>query len=401
MLGPQSAIPVLAFGTSITALGVVRLFGRAGVPCYLAGANGGPVTHSRWYHAARPIGPTVDPEVLQDYLAASGLERAVLVPCSDNWVTCVAGLPPSVRSRFPASTCSPGLIGQFVDKAAFARLLETHHVPHPLTMTRALEAEASALNKSELQRYFLKPTDSHRCTVVLGKKAFFSSTATEFQERLGQMREAGCDAVIQEYVPGPPASHYFVDGFVDRHGVPRAIFARRRLRLFPSDFGNSTAIVSISVDEVSEAVADLLRLFAAVEYRGIFSAEFKRDQRDGILKLLEVNTRPWWYIEFAALCGVNVCDLSYRDALELDVPTIHEYEIGRRYALASLELRALSQQLRRGEIAPSIWLTELSRAIKGGRPLDDPVPAAYSSGLLAKKALRRWTKRGSSCSPDT
>ena len=31
-------------------------------------------------------------------------------------------------------------------------------------------------------------------------------------------------------------------------------------------------------------------------------------------KILEINARPWWYVELASRCGVDVCTMSYRDA---------------------------------------------------------------------------------------
>ncbi len=377
----------------MTALGVVRIFGRRGVPCYLAGAEGDPVTHSRWYRPARPITVTTDPGVLEAYLAASGLERAVLLPCSDRWARCVAGLSTSVRGRFPASISSAAVLGLFVDKAEFAGLLDTYDVPRPRTVTVAIEEEIGSLAAPELRRYFLKPTDSQRCNEVFGRKAFFASTQEEFRKRLCQMQDAGCGAMLQEYIPGPADTHYFIDGFIDRGGIPRAVFARRRLRIFPPDFGNSTAMVSVDADQVSQAADDLLRLLAGVGYRGIFSGEFKRDQRDGLYKLLEVNVRPWKYVEFAALCGVDVCDLSYRDALEQEVPTVTAYRIGRRYAVASLEFQALTAQLGKGDISPLDWLLQSARAIKGGRPLDDPMPGVVSALSLTSRAWRRWKKR--------
>ncbi len=188
-------------------------------------------------------------------------------------------------------------------------------------------------------------------------------------------------------------THYFIDGFIDREGIPRAVFARQRLRIFPPDFGNSTAMISVEADLVSQASGDLLRLLAGAGYRGIFSGEFKRDERDGVYKLLEVNVRPWKYVEFAALCGVDVCDLSYRDALEQDVPTVADYRIGRRYAVASLELRALTAQLGKGDISPWDWFLQSARAAKGGRPLDDPMPGVVSALHLATGAWRRWAAR--------
>ena len=67
--------------------------------------------------------------------------------------------------------------------------------------------------------------------------------------------------------------------------------------------------------DVASAAGSLERLLRGIDYRGVFSAEFKHDERDGLFKILEVNARPWWFAGFAASCGLDVCDMSYRDAL--------------------------------------------------------------------------------------
>src|SRR5690606_27496184 len=84
-------------------------------------------------------------------------------------------------------------------------------------------------------------------------------------------------------------------------------------------FGNSSYCISIGPGELSSAIDNLATLLARLSYRGIFSAEFKRDARDGRFKLLEVNTRAWWYVEFAARCGVNVCRMAWEGANALPV----------------------------------------------------------------------------------
>ena len=108
----------------------------------------------------------------------------------------------------------------------------------------------------------------------------------------------------------------------------KALFARRRLRIYPPDFGNSTAMVSIPLDDVQQAVDSLRTVLHAVGYRGIFSGEFKRDPRDGRFKLLEINTRPWWFIDFAVRCGVDVCRMAYDDALGAAGHRCEQYKVG-------------------------------------------------------------------------
>ena len=63
--------------------------------------------------------------------------------------------------------------------------------------------------------------------------------------QLAKVYGDGHRVVVQEYVPGPGSNHYLIDGFIGADGRIRALFARRRLRMYPPDFGDSTHMVSV------------------------------------------------------------------------------------------------------------------------------------------------------------
>jgi predicted ATP-grasp superfamily ATP-dependent carboligase len=165
-----------------------------------------------------------------------------------------------------------------------------------------------------------------------------------------------------------------VEGFVDRTGRVCGRFVRQRLRMFPPDFGDSTYMVSVPLDRVRPAVESLDRLLAHLSYRGVFEAEFKYDGRDGQFKLLEVNARPWYFIGFAADCGVDFCAMAYRDALGLPVEPVHTYELGRHCVVGS-DRFACWALFRQGRLSAWAWL----RSWIGARQMlfawDDPLPA--------------------------
>jgi D-aspartate ligase len=69
---------------------------------------------------------------------------------------------------------------------------------------------------------------------------------------------------------------------------------------------------------------------SAFSYRGVFSAEFKLHNGDGVFKLVEINARPWWYVQFASQCAMEVCTMAYRDALGLPIAPVEDYEVDRR-----------------------------------------------------------------------
>jgi predicted ATP-grasp superfamily ATP-dependent carboligase len=202
------------------------------------------------------------------------------------------------------------------------------------------------------------------------------------------MHEAGIGAVVQEYIPGPPDRHYFIDGFVDRFGRVRALLSRRRKRMYPADYGNSTFMETVALDTVSEAIESLKALFDDIAYRGIFSAEFKHDPRDGHFRLLEVNVRPWWHVEFAALCGVNVCELSYLDALELPVPERFSFPIGTRHVLMPNDVFAYLRLRQNGGLAFRSWASDLWGASEAVFRWNDPLPALESFRHYPRRGIR-------------
>lgn len=387
---PGLPVPVLLLGEGNTALGALRAFGRRGIPCYLMPGATDFVRRSRWYRPWPGKGPSRPGALaLVEWLESSPVEGAVLVPCADPWVMAVAELSGPLATRFPASVPPRAALGIFVDKGAFADRLTLQDLPHPRTVRVRTTADLRSIPEDLLSRAFLKPTDSYAFQLRFGRKAFRFSGVEEGERLAAEALAAGVEVMVQEYVQGPPSEHFFVDGFVDRTGEIRAAFARRRLRMWPPDFGDSSAMVSVPLEDTGPALSTLRALLPAVGYRGIFSAEFKRDPQDGLFKILEVNTRVWKYVDFAAACGVDVCSMAYRDALGLPVPTPGPYAVGSTCIDAYFDRLACLQLHRQGELSLSGW----ARSWLGARPVtfawDDPLP-----GLSALVSLlpRLWSR---------
>jgi predicted ATP-grasp superfamily ATP-dependent carboligase len=388
-----TSVPALVFGVGVTALAAVRSLGRSGIPTYFVTDDPGVIAHSRWFR--RPpesAGTCHDPSDLPRYLGTLPFERAVLMPCSDGWTRAVAGLEASLAERFPASVARAEVLDALVDKGNFARLLDDAGVPHPRTV-RADSVEAlERLPDAAFESAFLKPCDSERFLARYGVKAFWVSDRAAAMRLASEAIRDGCAVLLQEYLPGSSAAHYFVDGFVDRHGQVCGLFVRRRLRMYPPDFGNSAYAVSVPLEEAAGAVDSILKLFARVGYRGIFDAEFMRDPRDGQFKLLEVNARPWWHMGFAARCGVDVARMAYQDALEMPVEPARGYRIGVRCIYPYFDYLAFRELHRRGELGFWTWLLSALSAQQLIFWWRDPMPGvAEYVGILGRLA-RRWLR---------
>ena len=322
----SSAPPIAAIvvGREQTGLGALRSLRLAGIPAYVACPRGDLVCRSRWY---RPTpGATwwdgnLGPQAY-DILAAMPLERAVPIPCRDDAALWVSDIPHGpLADRFPVCSSSRATLQILQDKSRFGEFLAGTGIPHPRTFTIRGRDDIAAIPFDDLDRVFVKPSDSQKFLHSTGVKGLWARDRESFEAIWRRLDGKNLAVIAQEYIPGSADQHYFIDGFRDRNGVLTALFARRRVRISPPDFGSSSYCVSIPMREVDAALPGLTELLTRLQYRGIFSAEFKRDARDGSFRVLEVNTRAWWYVEFATRCGVNVVEMAWRDAQNLPVTT--------------------------------------------------------------------------------
>jgi predicted ATP-grasp superfamily ATP-dependent carboligase len=314
-------------------------------------------------------------ERLVEFLAQAPNERMVLIPCSDSWAETVASLPVGLAARFPSYVSRLDVLRRLNDKEEFGRLVRENGIPHPRTVFVHGVSDLDAGEFAPDTQFFLKARNSQRFIAKTGVKAYMVESVAEARRRVEELTAAGLGVVLQEYIPGPPTNHYFVDGFATDEGRVVARFARQRLRMYPRNFGNSTYLRSVALADVPDIVETVDRLIRAAGVRGIFSVELKRNARTGIAQVIEVNARPWWYVHYATACGVNVVEMTYRAALGEPLPESDgSYRVGRTCVYVRPDFRACRELRREGKLslaaAVASWI--------GGEHMifsaSDPVP---------------------------
>jgi predicted ATP-grasp superfamily ATP-dependent carboligase len=108
-------------------------------------------------------------------------------------------------------------------------------------------------------------------------------------------------------------------------------------------------------------VAELgLRFLTGINFRGLANVEFKRDVRDGRLKLVECNARFTAPQELFVRCGLDTASLVYNHLVGLPMPRALSYKLGIRlwYPIrdfwAYRQLRAMNELTFR-EWLKSVW----------------------------------------------
>jgi predicted ATP-grasp superfamily ATP-dependent carboligase len=219
-----------------------------------------------------------------------------------------------------------------------------------------------------------------------GDKAIRVDAAPALVSWFEEILAAEQPALVQSLVVGPNTNHCKVCGYFDGNGEPRAVICMRKIRQYPVDFGVGTLMETVVEPEVRELG---LRLFRAMNWRGPGSIEFKRDDRDGRWKLIELNPRLWQQHSLAEVSGMNFPLLQYLD-LTGQAATVDTYRAGVRWVDEFRDPRSAWEHRKRAALTFTQWGQSLSgvRAFALWAP-DDPAPFLAAARHHLSRA-HRW-----------
>jgi predicted ATP-grasp superfamily ATP-dependent carboligase len=359
--------PVVVIGGGVTGHGLVRSFGEKDLDVFVISYRRGPVAFSKYCRKSFTTnGKRHDRTALKRVLKAVSKEfstRAVVYPTSDLDVLNLAKLKDELRDDYYFAVGNEEAVRTLVDKRMFYNALSTNNIPHPKTYFPEDLKDTHQLGTQLDYPVFIRPSITQHFVRVFPRfgKGFVVHTPKELAYYYRLAKQHGIDTLIQEIIPGPPTNSYQLEGYYNEKHSPLMIFARQRLRIWPPDFGNTTLCMSIPIAKLAEQRSVINQFIGTIGYQGLMSAEFKKDDRDGSLKLLEINARPWWHFWLSESCGVDILLTSYLDAIgEMGVQANREqYEIGVKSMHLSADIRAAAHMIRNKKMSFREWLSSL------------------------------------------
>jgi predicted ATP-grasp superfamily ATP-dependent carboligase len=113
--------------------------------------------------------------------------------------------------------------------------------------------------------------------------------------------------MLQEFIPGDDTHGVNYNSFF-LNGEPKIEITAEKVRLSPPLIGFPRVVVSKHIPQVIEPGRKMLK---ATGYNGFSCMEFKKDSRDGIYKLMEVNGRHNLSTPLSVKSGINFPFLTY------------------------------------------------------------------------------------------
>jgi len=369
--------PAIVLGAETAGLGVVRALGRHGVPVVVLHYGATDTAHrSRYVTASARICPPHEDEAAFVTAVLAAAERyagALLIPTSDEAVVAVSRNLSALAERCTVA-CTPWAItATFIEKRLTYELAQRIGVACPRTIAPA--SRDDVLRYAEDARFpcLVKPSRGYRFVARFHAKMFMAYTREDLLARYEQATAAGCEVLLQEFIPG-----------ADGAGVN-----------YNSYWWDGEPLV--------EFTAPGRAILRAMRFSGYACTEFKRDLRDGRLKLMEVNGRHNLSTALAVRCGIDFPWLQYRHLMYGAVPEAMRFEEG-VYWIDLLRDVGYSVMRRRSERyglwdylrpyvrrhvfavpawrdpAPFVWewLRLLAR-LRGGRPKGTASPAVWTA----------------------
>ena len=239
----------------------------------------------------------------------------------------------------------------------------------------------------------VKPLYSHRFQAVFRDKFFRATSYADLLDAYGRCEAAGLVVVLLEEIPGPDDRLCSYYTYMDQNGEALCDFTKRVVRRFPEGSGLACYHVTDWNPEVRELGR---RLFRHAGLWGVGNIEFKREDRDGLLKVIECNARFTAGNALLVASGYDLALFVYDRLVGNPGPQLkgRKYDLGLRYWFPGADLRAFLALRSDGRMSIPGWLQSIAhRQVLPYFRWDDPVPSALSAARFGSGVAGRLRRR--------
>ncbi len=388
--------PAVLLGGQGIAVSIARSLGKARVSVYALGdADFDTVGHSRYCTRFVDLGSG---EGVQDrwleWLLHAGPPGAVILPCSDDALELLAHQRASLEALgYLPFEANDEVVLAMLDKEETYRRARALGLATPKTVLLAPDVSLDEALAQIGTPCALKPVHAHRSAHHFGllTKAFVVDDAAGLERAFHVLRTLNIEVILTEIIPGGDDRLVMYYSYLDDEGKPLFHLTKQKIRQYPPHFG----IGCYQVTKWDPEVAGLgLKFFQGIGLRGPAAIEFKRDERDGVPKVIECNHRFTAAIELLRAAGIDVALLAYSRILSRPAPQFTSFIEGIHMWSPVEDTRSSVRSWRAGEMSFLDWARSLLH--KQHFPIfswSDPKPSLVSYWQMAVRLQRRLRVR--------
>ena len=349
--------PALVANAHITGLGVARALAAGDVPVIAVDRVGDgaapPSKHVDF--AGRVTYPLDDQQGFREdveAIAAAAGRDLVGFGCMDEWVHALADTnPDGVRLPF----AEKAVIDAVLDKSSLYRIAEDLGVPYPETVSLTGASVETAVDRLGLP-LVVKPALKREFEEAIGTNVVEVETADELREILALAHEEDIEVMAQRKVDSVRGEDHSLASYVGPEGDVLSMVGNARVRN-PLEFGTSCLVERADRPVIEERA---LAVIAETGYHGISEAEFVYCPDREEFLLLDINTRPWKWIDLPVTAGANLPMAAYASVTEANYESTGIRDARWVFLPDYLELLATAEF--RDRLAPRDWHALVSGA---------------------------------------
>jgi D-aspartate ligase len=384
--------PALIVGGEHGCLSIARSLGAAGIPVYAINHRQSVIRYSRFCRwIDLPDSSAVGIEVWAAYLLgreSNYLRGAVLLAASDEAIELIAEHRVALSEKFTLDLSNPEAQLCMLDKLCTYRAARAAGVPTPRFWVADTREQVEKLERELIFPLILKPILGHKFSRKFTGSYAVAHRFDELLHAFDAVCCAGIRTFLVEMIPGPDDKLCSYYTYLDENGKNLINFTKRIIRRYPMNMGGSTYHVTDYVPDIQELG---LALFRQVGLRGVANVEFKLDERDGKLKLIECNARFTAADCLLVASGLNLPLLVYNRLTGRAQTTSSRYRMGIRLWKPVGDFVAYRQLNKMGLLTFKAWICSIMHPqILPVFRWNDPLPAIIGGARLIGYAWSRF-----------
>ena len=308
--------PAIILGSYINALALIRALGKKGIDIIVVDCMHNIAASSKY---VKEFVLSPDPEndhngYINVFLERSNQWKGGIIIPTDDFQVSVLSVEYDKLSKYyevaaPVKNTAEIIINKILTYSTASEL----NIPCPFLFLLNNEAQLTNVANSIEYPCILKPVISHEFkkhhNYNIKKIASNHELYRAFEENGGKY-----PLMVQEIIKGPDSNIVLYAAYYDMDGNYLAEFTGQKIRQYPPGFG--TARVAKSIEFHDELACYSRKILKRVAYRGcLVGTEFKYDDKDGKLKLVEINARSVKWYSLIEASGMNLPWIMYKDRI--------------------------------------------------------------------------------------
>ena len=319
---------------------------------------------------------------------------SLLIPTDDYTVVTLSKNKQLLESFYIVGVEDWKIVKKLIQKQHTYEFASSLGIPCPNTFVPKSFEELKMYCQELTYPCLIKPCEGHRFFDHFKVKMFKIENEEQLLSNYIQVERLGLKVMIQEIIPGDASQGINYNSYVV-NGEPVAEFTARKVRIEPPFFGSPRVLKSEVIPDIIEPGRLLLK---KLNYTGFSCTEFKKDTRDGIYKLMEVNCRSNLTGSLAVDCGINFPWIMYRHLVYGEInhqtyfkPDVYWIDITKDF------MRFFISRKREGYSLKEYLKPYLSKKIFAIMSITDPLPflnrCIYLATIIIKKAVKIINRR--------